>query len=284
MHIPQDIINLIIDQLFFDERSVHKAPRASRYGISSSLVRDLQATSLVSTPWVHHSQRLLFSTVTLYAEADVRKWCSSIKPGPRGLSRFVRVLNLGPQLLHSNILKIVLPHFTSFRNLRELTMYRGRADISRISLDALIPIFSSFATTLKRLRWDVATSYGAWEPLYTLTDLLPNLVEIELSGYPLDHRLVAPSSLRVARIQLLLPPGDQPPDLLAFKHVKFQELRITVSVPPSPQFLAYCSASLRVLDLMGISYGYFSRCYHRQTVTYLIYIHRQQPRTPRGVV
>lgn len=40
-----------------------------------------------------------------------------------------------------------------------------------------------------------------------------------------------------------------PPDPLAFKHFKFQGLKVVNSVPRSPQFLEYCRTHLRVLDL-----------------------------------
>lgn len=260
MYIPPDIIDLIIDQLVLD--SAGSAPVEPRYsaGYPRSLVPNLLAASLVSTHWVNRSQYYLFSTVKLYRKKHIVEWCSNIRADPRGVSRHVRVLQLGPQTLHSDVLESALPHLISFPNLRELVVSHGESNIARVSLDVLTPIFSSFAATLKELRWTNVTTHDAWKTLYTLTNLLPNLVEIEVSKYLIDRRLITPPAL--PRIHLSLPPNDQPPNFFAFKYVKFQELTITNLVPPSPQFLGYCSTSLRVLDLLGTvnGYGYVSRC------------------------
>ena len=104
----------------------------------------------VSTAWANPSQCHLFFTLCLYSSSDVRKWCSRIRPGPHGISRHVRVLQLLAQLVGSGTLQTALPHFASFQNLQELeiigdTMHRDRIDI-------LVPLLSSSAGTLKRLQ------------------------------------------------------------------------------------------------------------------------------------
>lgn len=257
MCIPQDIVSLIIDQLVLGAGGT--ALVASRYGTvcPRSLARDLRATSLVSTRWVNHSQHYLFSTIVFSQEAHVWEWCSRIRPGPRGVSRHVRVLKLKD---HLDILETALPHLTSFQNLQELVMYHGQADAGRVSLDVLVPIFSSFATTLKRLQWSQeATAPDARKALYTLTDLLPNLVEIDLSSVWSNRCLIRPPVLP----RINLSSGRQPPDLLAFKHLKFQELWATFPVPPLPQFLEYCCTYLRVLSFGGLQRGCVSHFYRR---------------------
>lgn len=262
MHIPHDIVNLVIDQLVFeaaDAALVTSRPYGAwRY--PRSLAQDLRATSLVNTLWSHHSQHYLFSSVTLYREAHVQQWCSRIRPGAEGVSRHVRTLKLGPQTLRSDIFKTALPHLMSFSNLQELIMCHSRtSDTSHVSLDILTPIFSSFAATLKRLRWSNAITDNAWKILYPLTNLLPNLVDIELSGCGLDRRFIRPSAH--PRIHLSLPFGDQSPNLMAFKHFKFQELSIMAPISQSPQFLKYCCTSLRVLDFVGTQYSCVSHCH-----------------------
>jgi len=246
MYFPQDIVYVIIDQLVSvavnDYHDYH--------------LTWLQATSLVSTAWVNPSQRHLFSTINFYFSASVRKWCSRIRPGPYGISRYVRVLRLGAPSLHPDILETALPHLTSFQNLRELDMgqvsHGQRIHISRVFLDVLVPIFSSFAGALKRLQWTQKdAAHETWKTFYTLTDLLPNLTDIDLSGVRGDYNLpILPPALP----RLCMSPGNQPPDPLAFKHFKFKELKIVDSIPPSPQFLEHCQTHLRVLDFWSSKY------------------------------
>jgi len=231
VYIPRDIIDLIIDQLCL----------ATSYPDSS-----LRATSLVSTAWVNPSQRHLFSSLYFYSSSSVRKWCSRIRPGPHGISRHVRALQLSSPSVVSGILEIALRHFTSFQNLRELDIM---VDVMRQDrIEILAPIVSSFAGTLKRLEW---TQRGAghgstWKTLYGFVDLLPNLTEINLSGFYNDP-LILPSALPCIRLS----PKYQLPDLLAFKHIKFQKLELIDPIPPSPRFLEYCQNHLRVLDFTG---------------------------------
>jgi len=85
VRIPQDIIDLITDQLCL----VH-------------CNRSLRATSLVSTAWVNPSQRHLFFTgLRLYSSSGVQNWRSRIRPGPHGIPRHVRVLQLSSKLMIS---------------------------------------------------------------------------------------------------------------------------------------------------------------------------------------
>ena len=162
----------------------------------SMLARELRATSLVSTQWVDRSQHYLFSIVTLYREEHVREWCSRITPDPHGVSRHVRVLDLRISALHRHFVKAALPNLTSFQNLQELVVHHDEPRISCVSLDDLASIFSSFATTLKRLQWtqEPVTS-DAWKTLYSLTDILENLVEIDLSSIWSNRCLLRPPAL-----------------------------------------------------------------------------------------
>jgi len=123
VYVPQDIVDLIIDQL------------CSTTLYCGSFLR---ATSLVSTAWVNPSQRHLFSTLRLYSSSSVRKWCSRIRPGPHGISRHVRVLQLSSRLVVSGTLETALPHFTSFRNLRELDIAGDAVRQNRIGI--LVPL------------------------------------------------------------------------------------------------------------------------------------------------
>ena len=247
MHIPQDVVELIIDQLALVINACREMHPVDRD-------KCLQATSLVSTAWVNPSQRHLFSTTDFNSGAEVQKWCSRTRPGPYGISRHVRTLRLWRPSLVSDILETAIPHFTSFRNLRELNIggdpYLRRVDINRASPDLLAPIFSSFAGTLKRLQWTQKdTTHETWKSLYILTDLLPNLMDLDLTGYHYDGLPVLPPVLP----RIHLSSHNEPPDPLAFKHFKFHELKIMKSIPPSPPFFEYCQTHLRVLDLWGWS-------------------------------
>jgi len=261
MYIPQDVVDLIIDQLVLPA-TVYRESLESKF----ERYTYLKATSLVSTSWVNPSQRHIFPVVSLHSTASMQKWCSNIRPGPHGVSRHVRILRLLAPSLVSDNLATALPHLTSFQNLRELEVGEGfpnwgdwqdrRIDIDRVSLDVLVPIFSSFAGTLNRLRWmQKDTPHETWKILYTLTDLLPNLIDIDLSGLDRSNLSIPPPALpRIyppivdvrKKIKNQLP--VKPPDPLAFKHFKFQELKITGHVPPSPRFLEHCQTHLRILD------------------------------------
>lgn len=110
MGIPKAAVNLIIDHLA---------------SVLSDTQRQecLRNASLVSTAWVDRCQHHLFSTVSL-PYGPLRKWCSRIRHGDRGVSRHVRILYLNwwdaywtPVICYS---EPELPHLTSFRNLQEL--------------------------------------------------------------------------------------------------------------------------------------------------------------------
>jgi hypothetical protein len=247
MYILQDVVDLIIDQL----ASMISSLEHRRY---------LQATSLVSTPWVNPSQRHLFSTIDFFNCLSVRRWCSRIKPDPYGVSRHVRVLRLRSGPLSSSILMTALPHLTSLQNLQELDMSPtsytvDMININHASLNILVPVFSSLAGALKRLRWiQTNTTQETWRNLYILTNLLPNLMDLNLSTF--HGGLTLPPALP----RIHLSPDGEPPDPSAFEHFKFQELEITDPIPPSSPFLEHCQTHLQVLGFWGgdLEPGYVS--------------------------
>src|SRR6266478_1512304 len=177
MYIAQDVVDLIVDQL---SQSVPQSQERERH---------LRAASLVSTVWVNRSQHHLSSTIDFRDSSDILKWCSNIEPDPYGVSSHVRVLLIGsgrayispPPVILSDI-ETALPHLTLFKNLQELAL--PHIDLKHPSLGVLVPIFSSFAGTLKRLRWAQEDPvHETWEAISTLADHLPNLTYINLSGY-----------------------------------------------------------------------------------------------------
>lgn len=189
-----------------------------------------RTTSLASTVWVNPSQRHLFSAIDFYCGAPVQEWPSRIRPGPCGISRYVRVLRLWTLLVVSDIIETALPRITSFRNLQEPVIgYVKRIDINHVSLDVLAPIFPSFAGTLKRLKWvQVDLAHESWKNIFILTNLLPNLMDIDLSDFNSD--LQTPLSENSC---ILLLSDKEPPEPLAFKHFKLRELMIEDSIPLS---------------------------------------------------
>jgi len=207
MYIVQDLVDLIVDQLYDPTDYYH----AERY---------LQATSLVSTAWVNRSQHHLFSTLELFDSRRIKRWCSRIKPDPDGVSRHVRVLAVGclrfyadpnSKLLFSDI-KPAMPHLTSFKNLQEFVL--GHTDLEGASLGVLAPLLSSSVGTLERLRWthrkpDICET---WKDIGIIANLLPNLTYIDLSGYQDSS----------SKIQIRLPADEG--RSLAVKRFKFHEL------------------------------------------------------------
>ena len=233
MYIPQDVVDLIVDQL----------PLSADY----KWRRHLQAISLVSTTWVNRSQHHLFSTVKFHHSVDIERWSSKIKPGPYGVSRHVRVLALGgrcsytastPRPLASDV-EAALPHFVSFKNLQELIL--DRADITLASLEVLTPIFSSSPGILKLhlWAWHWNDIYETWKTISTVADLLPNTTHIDLLSYREKYSNI--------RIQLSPNEGSS----LAINQFKFHELQIFSEIPHSLPFFETCGPHLQVLNLSG---------------------------------
>ena len=245
MYIPQEVRDLIIDQL----ASVNEFYMRRR--------KFLRAASLVSTAWVNRSQHHLFSTVVFSQWRTMQEWCSRIEPGSEGISRHVRALGLiqlqtDPPLV-ADVPKTAFPHLTSFRNLQSLDVHR--IDLNLVPLDVLIPIISSFARTLRQLLWtqEHDTAHRTWKTISTIANLLPNLVDLLLSDYSYydSHGIAYPP---LPRISLSRDLELEHADLLAFKHFRFQELHVDTSVPNSLSLFEYCRSHLRALDLkdMGI--------------------------------
>lgn len=232
MYIVQDVVDLIIDQLF---QSTYSWERK----------RHLQAVSLISTVWVNRSQHHLFSTIELCGSEDIERWRSRIKPGPCGVSRHVRLLVLGGRervspLPTASDAETALPHFTSFKNLQELVL--RRIDLNRTSLGIFIPIITSPGSTLKRLQWTQrAATDETWKTINTLTDILPNLVHVHLSSLRDDYE----PTLSEIKIQLS---ADERRSR-AIKNSKFHELRVLHGMPRSLPFLESCGPHLQALDL-----------------------------------
>jgi hypothetical protein len=163
---------------------------------------------------------------------------------------------LGGPLLSSGIPTTALPHLTSFQNLQELDVgqvrHWDRIDINCTPIDVLTPIFSSFSATLKRLRWTQKnTGQDTWKSLYVLTNLLPNLTDLDLSGVDDCYLIFSPPAFPCLRLSH----RTEPPDPFAFKHFKFRELKIVDLTPLSSPFLEYCKTHLRVLDPRPRSVG-----------------------------
>ena len=232
MHIPQDVVDLIIDQL--------SPPTDDR-----EWKCHLLAASLVSTAWVNRCQHHLFSTLEFYRRREIERWCSKIKPDPCGISRHVRVLTIGsremsnissPRLLVSDI-KAALPHLASFKNLKEFIL--GYTDLKDTSLDVFAPIFSSSADTLKRLQWVhwQADIQECWKAISTLAGLLPALTHFNLSGYRDE----------CSEVQIRLSADEA--RSLAIRSLRFQELQIIYDIPHSLPFFESCGPHLQILDL-----------------------------------
>ena len=233
MYIPQDIVDLIVDQLY--QPMLYETKHY------------LRATSLVSTTWVNRSQYHLFSTVEFNTSRNVKRWCCRIQPDPDGVSRHVRVLAVGPQRrdstgpttpLADRYIRAALPHLASFKNLQ--TFILGYTDLEDTPLGVLAPIFSSSAGSLMRFQWThclAADIHEAWKDVRALTDLSPNLAYVILSAYRHDP----------SEIQIRLSADEGRP--LAIDRFEFPELRIDYCIPPSIPFFESCGPHLQVLDL-----------------------------------
>jgi len=236
MHIPQDVVDLIVDQLSLradDQWEWH-----------------LKAASLVSTAWVNRSQYHLFSTLGFHCKRELLELCSRIKPDPCGVLRHVRVLTLGDKGISGRYwspvtasdIEASLPHLTSLANLRELII--GCPNIARTSLGVLTPIFSSSPGILK-LHWWTSWDTDIHETLKNispLADLLPNLTQVTLLGY---HN-------RCDEVQLLA--DEESPS--GIKRFNFHRLRIYHDTSLPLPFFESCGPHLQVLDLSLFSMGH----------------------------
>ena len=265
MHIPQDIVDLIVDQLSL---SVDCETGASGH---------LKAASLVSTALVNRSQHHIFSTLEFDDSRKIKRWCSRIKPDPYGVSRHVRILvvcwrdspanpiikarDIKTALPHgcrdlpaapispinASDITTTLPHFTSLKNLQEFIL--GCTCLGPTSLSVLSPIFSSSAGTLKRLRWknDRLDIRETWEEIRTLIDLLPNLTYVDLPGY-LDYD-------KGAQLRFSADEAHSP----ATERFTFHELQIASITLLSHPFFGFCGPHLQVLDLQAFEIGGLSK-------------------------
>jgi len=232
MHVPQDVVGLIIDQLSL------RADNQWEW--------HLKAASLVSTAWVNRSQYHLFSTLKFYGRRKLLELCSRIKPDPCGVLRHVRILTLGDEgtpILRRPVtasdIETSLPHLTSLTNLRELII--GCPGIARTSLGVLTPIFSSSPGILK-LHWWTSWDIDVHETLKNispLTDLLPNLTHVNLSG----------NQNKSGEVRLLADEGSPS----GIKRFNFHELRIALGTPIHLPFFESCGPHLQILDLRMFS-------------------------------
>jgi len=236
-YIAQDVVNLIVDQL-------------SLLADGCERNRHLQAASLVSTTWINRSQYHLFSTLEFDDSRKIERWCSRIKPDPYGVSRHARVLIIGARrnpltsypspIMVSNI-EPALPHFTSFKNLKEFVL--GYGWLRHESPGVLAPIFSSSASTLQRLRWAYwgADICETWEDVSTLADLLPNLTHVDLSGCQ-----------RICETHVRLSAEGRSP---ASERFKIRELLVAKDTPFSLPFFESCGLHLQALNLHAFELG-----------------------------
>ena len=144
---------------------------------------------------------------------------------PWVVSRYLRTLKFIDGLNRSeesgrciaDILKTAIPHLASFQNIQRLEVYR--LDLGVALLDALIPIFSSFPGTLRRLLWIQMgdTAHKTWITISAIVNIFPNLADLLLSvslyppaaGSPAlispasNYRMTWSGAHRFHRIQIL---------------------------------------------------------------------------------
>ena len=113
---PQEIVDEIVDHLADD-----KATRAA----------SLHDCSLVSSQWLHRSQKHLFHKMW-FTGASFSKWCEEIRPGDGGPSAHVIVLHYHANFTEAGRLAKHHIHLSSFTNLQKLhlraTQIHGSTD------------------------------------------------------------------------------------------------------------------------------------------------------------
>lgn len=101
---PQEIIDGIVDHVADD-----KATRAT----------SLQGCSLVSSQWLHRSQKHLFHKMW-FTDTSFSRWCEEIPPGDGGPSPHVTILHYHANFTEAEQLAKHHTHFSSFINLQKL--------------------------------------------------------------------------------------------------------------------------------------------------------------------
>jgi len=112
--LPQEIVDKIIDEIADAVHDYHLR------------IANLRACSLVSSIWLHRSQKYLFQEIR-FCTSDFLKWCKRIPPGENGPSRHTTLIEFrsaaGPTCSPD--------HISSFTNLQALHLWQ-------ISLDSNI--------------------------------------------------------------------------------------------------------------------------------------------------
>lgn len=142
MHLPQEVIDEVIDNLAFDFET-------------------LRSTSLVRKSWTHRSRRRLFYFVPINSLSRLEKWSLSISSNPNGIASYPRVVLLSLETLKSWVEPVNLDkfydHFRSFSAVERLVI----SGLETTKFDAVSTprYFGNFAATVRSL--ELRTAIGS---------------------------------------------------------------------------------------------------------------------------
>lgn len=158
MRIPQELVENIIDCLSDDRPT-------------------LETCSLVASTWLTRSRHHLFHAVSLNSKM-AEQWCSTIQPGPAGVSYFVHTLTLrqtqGDPWLKTEFLDTITDHFSSFQRIEDLSIIW--LDLGDFKPGSLIRHFVHCGSSLRSLHLSyLSADYSA---LMTFLQLFPNLDDL----------------------------------------------------------------------------------------------------------
>jgi hypothetical protein len=250
MRIPQELIENVIDCLSND-RSM------------------LEACSLVARTWLARSQHHLFNDVSLNS-GRVKKWCSTIRPGPDGVSRLVHNLALqqapGHRWLGTKFLDGIPDHFSSFRHVGNLSI--TWLDLSDFKPGSFARHFVHYGPSLRSLQLSYLSA--DYSSLMSFLQLFPNLEDLlihtpELCDDDPPLRISRTAPVSHGSLNLLSFDATSSPFISHLTGLDLQFSSISAfncefsSGFPLTNVLEASSSSLRRLELQYIRFcGYFN--------------------------
>ena len=241
--LPQETLNEIIGHLRSEERT-------------------LRSLSLVDRRLTEECRCYLFWSVRIDSEEKLHRWCDTISPGQDGLSRHVRLLDIGASpwgsLCTPSVLRDHMDHLRSFTKLGHLSIRTFNP--SSFSSQDLKYCFGNFSTIRSIAIWPK----GDWRAILDFLTLFP-LLETTTIAQP--HIWGNPEGVDppdfVRRGELILHAGwingyDKLFSYLSRPTTRYWRLRLTRTTVEDcsalKEYFETCGGSLETLQLINCTF------------------------------
>lgn len=253
LHLPQEIVEEIIDMLVADKES-------------------LLSCSLVSTGWIDRCHHHLFANLKLQSLSDLQLW---FRTGLGKSNHHVRSLALAQNdelaWIVPDTLAAILNHFTSFHNVKSLTL--TNLDFTLFDEHSLLRFFGHFSDHLTSL--SIERSRVNPDMLRFFVCMFRGLDNLKLDGLEMGKAAISFSSPTIAprfrgKLTLLniksngtsaTAPFVDPPLPMAFKDVCVENCRFESPKSLKGLFVA-CKETVRTIKVSRIYLGEFPHSAH----------------------